>query len=447
MTTVGAMSAADEPTGATGTTGTDEHAGAAEAGEVVEVVAAAMVAGGDALSRLDGGEVVLVEGALPGERVRVELAPKRKGVRRGITVDVVDPSPARVAPPCATLDAGCGGCAWQHVARDAQPGLKVDIVRDALRRIAHLPDVAVTVAAPVDAPAGRTSMRLGVDGDGRLALHRRASSGIVAITEDGCGAAHPLLDDVIRHGRFPGATEVVLRAGVATDERLAVVRGGPGAAADARVPEGVVVIDAGDEGARRAAAIHEVVAERLWRVSADSFFQSGPAAAEGIVAAVARAAGEAVASAEVVVDAYAGVGLIGGALVDAAGGGAHLVAVEQHPAAVRDARRNLVDLGADVVRVEVARWKPAAAVRRADVVVADPGRPGLGRGAVARLVALRPTTFVLVSCDPASLARDATLLRDAGYVLAGVEVVDAFPDTFHVEAVSTFRYSSRLGDD
>jgi 23S rRNA (uracil1939-C5)-methyltransferase len=72
------------------------------------------------------------------------------------------------------------------------------------------------------------------------------------------------------------------------------------------------------------------------------------------------------------------------------------------------------------------------------VVIADPARAGLGRPGAAVVTALRAPVVVLVSCDPAALGRDAGLLVSAGYRLEGVEVLDLFPHTFHVEAVSRF---------
>jgi tRNA/tmRNA/rRNA uracil-C5-methylase (TrmA/RlmC/RlmD family) len=72
------------------------------------------------------------------------------------------------------------------------------------------------------------------------------------------------------------------------------------------------------------------------------------------------------------------------------------------------------------------------------VVIADPPRPGLGRPGVRAVLAVQAPRVVLVSCDPASFARDAALLRDAGYDLQSIAMVDAFPHTFHLETVSRF---------
>ena len=386
----------------------------------------AMAAGGAALARDADGRVVFVDGALPGERVRASLTEVRKDFARAVTTEVLDASADRVAPPCPALAAGCGGCTWQHVAPDAQLRLKAGIVVDALRRIARRADPPAPDVVPMAGPSLRTTARLAVSAAGRPGQRPRHGSG--AVETDVCRAAHPLLEELIVSSRFPGASEALLRVGVATGERVAVVDrlDGP-----AEVPPGVVVAVA-VKGHGRPPGVHEVVAGRRFRISAGSFFQPGPAAAEALVAAVASAAGGALGPGGVLVDAYAGVGLFGSVL--GARHGARVVAIEHDQAAVGDARSNLADLDARVVSVEVGRWRAC----RADLVVADPSRTGLGRPGVAALTKARAERLVLVSCDPASLARDTVLLADAGYRLVSVALVDSFPDTFHVETVSRF---------
>jgi 23S rRNA (uracil1939-C5)-methyltransferase len=178
--------------------------------------------------------------------------------------------------------------------------------------------------------------------------------------------------------------------------------------------------------------VHEEVAGRTFRVSAASFFQPGPVAAAALAHAVSAAVGDALAAGGLLVDAYAGVGLFASVL--GSGRNARVVAIENDPSAVADARANLAGIEAKVVASEVGRWRP----RPADVVVADPARSGLGRPGVTAVTATGASRIVLVSCDPASLARDTVLLREKGYSLASVDLVDAFPHTFHVETVSRF---------
>jgi 23S rRNA (uracil1939-C5)-methyltransferase len=238
--------------------------------------------------------------------------------------------------------------------------------------------------------------------------------------------AHPRLEELIVAGRYPGATEVMLRVSVATGERMVLVDRNAAAVA---VPAGVAVFQEGDT---RPAFLQEEVGGRRFRISAGSFFQQGPAVAAALAAAVSASVGDALAPSGVLVDAYAGVGLFASIL--GAGRGARVVAVENDRSAVADAKINLADLDAKVVAAEVARWRPEPA----DVVVADPSRSGLGRPGVGAVVATGARRLVLVSCDPASLARDTALLHAGGYALVSVALVDAFPHTFHTETVSRF---------
>ncbi|MDQ1394122.1 MAG: hypothetical protein QOF30_3099 [Acidimicrobiaceae bacterium] len=393
-----------------------------------------MVAGGSALARDETGRVVFVEGALPGEVVTARLTETRGDFARATAIAILEPSPDRVFPPCPALAAGCGGCSWQHIAPAAQVRLKASIVVDALRRIGHLWEPPEPVVVALDGPALRTTARLAVSASGRAGYRPRGAPG-QAVETDSCLAAHPLVEELIVAGRYPGGVEVLLRAGVASGQRL--VRVSPAGIVDrVKVPAGVVVIGEGDRGA----AVLERVAGRSLRVSADSFFQSGPVAAEGLVAAVLAALGDDVPAGGHVVDAYGGVGLF--ASVIGARLKARVTAIETSRSAVADARVNLADVDARVLSLDVARWRPRRSDHPVDAVIADPPRSGLGRSGAAAVVGARARRIVLVSCDPASLGRDTALLRRAGYYLASVAVIDAFPHTPHVETVSRFERGS-----
>ena len=102
--------------------GPDEVAAVSSPVTELVLTPTAMAAGGDALARDGDGRVVFVAGALPGERVAARLTETRHDFARAVAVDVLDPSPDRVAPPCPTLAAGCGGCTWQHVSGPPRSG-------------------------------------------------------------------------------------------------------------------------------------------------------------------------------------------------------------------------------------------------------------------------------------------------------------------------------------
>lgn len=408
--------------------------------------------GGDGVAREPSGRVVFVAGGLPGERVRAEVVDERRAHARAVVTEVLTPSPDRVHPPCPFVAAGCGGCGWQHVDPAAQRRLKVDMVSDALAHLGGVDDALVTAGPGVPGTGYRTTVRAQVDAGGRLALRRHHSHDLVAVP--GCLVAHPAVVEVLDAGRFPPGAAVTVRVGARTGERLVVVDepgiesggqgtggGAPGAppAADVDpgevvVPPGTRVVTGAELAAGRRAWLHEEVAGGRWRVSARSFFQSGPEAAEALVEVVAGQVGE-MTTATRFADLYGGVGLFGGTV----GGRGRVELVDASPSAVADARINLAAVDARVVRRDVTRWRP----RPMDVVVADPPRAGLGRAGVRVVVGTRAPRVVLVSCDAGALGRDAGLLARAGYDLVGATVVDVFPHTPHVEVVSRFERRRR----
>ena len=389
--------------------------------EELELQVTTVVAGGDGLARDPDGRVAFVAGGLPGERVRATVVERKRDFRRVVVTEVLEPSPHRVAPPCPAALAGCGGCDWQHVDPGAQRALKAGIVADALRRQAS---VELEVAAGPDLPATgyRTTLR-GVAVDGRFGFRRRASHDVVPV--DPCLVAHPVLADLVTDSRYPDG-EVVLRAGARTGERLVVVHGDTD---DVRVPADVRVATAAGLAAGQRAWFHEEAAGRRWRISARSFFQARPDGADELVAHVGRALDGADPAAGLL-DLYGGVGLFAGALGDKG----RVTLVEQSASSLADARVNLADLDAKVVRLDAARWHH----RHPGAVVADPPRSGLGKAAVRAIAGTGAVRLALVSCDPAALGRDTRLLQEAGFELRTATLVDLFPMTSHVEVVTRF---------
>ena len=377
--------------------------------------------GGEAIAREDSGRIVFVRGALPGETVAVELTTQKKDWARGHALDVLDASPDRVVPPCPSRRAGCGGCGWQHLTIDAQRDARVAIVADALRRTGGLHEPVVERGRGVEPTGYRTTVRVAAGVDGVAGFRAEHTHDVVAAPA--CLVAHPALAAVLPELRLDPDVEPTLRTSVATGELAA--RWDRAAGEVRGLPAGTAT---GSD-----AVLEEVVAGQRLRVSMGSFFQSGPQAAELLVDAVQRAAPELV-GAHLVVDAYAGVGMLAVCATDPL---SRVIAIETSRSAVADAERNLGHREARVVRGEVGGWHadPEAVV---DVVLADPARSGLGKPGVAALTRLEAPVIVLVSCDAASLGRDAKLLAHAGYDHERSELVDTFPHTTHIEAVTRF---------
>ncbi len=401
----------------------------------IEVEVTSVAAGGDGVGRLADGRVAFVTGALPGERVTAEVTDTQKRFLKAAIIEVLDASPDRVAPPCPQVEAGCGGCGWQHVEPGAQRSLKERIVDDALRRIGKLEPPPISHAGGLGLETGgRTSVRAAVDEEGRLGFRRHHAHSIVPVESSGCLVSHPLVDDVLRTAWFSGkVTEATVRVGAATGERLVI--GEPTAPEDSVVPEGTVLVGADVLAAGHRAWIHEDVAGRRWRISAESFFQPTPEAAGALVDLTGAALGDALCPGASMIDLYAGVGLFAGALAPRTDG-ARIETVEANRAATADARVNLADVPrVKVIGADVRKWRPS----KADLVIADPSRHGLGAEVVERITATGAGALALVSCDPGALGRDAGLLARDGWTLESVTLADLFPHTPHVEVVTGWR--------
>jgi len=404
--------------------------GSPAVGDEVELEPERFVAGGEALARSTDGRIVFVRGAVPGDVVSAVVVDSRRDWSRARVARVLDAGGDRVSPTCPSRLEGCGGCDWAEVSDDSALGHKVGIVTDALRRTARV-ETEVEVGGSVARTGYRTTMRVVGDPHGRPALRVEGSNDPVGI--GGCEIAHPDL------GRMLGA--VRLTPGLEATLRVSAHNGASTARWDRKAGEVTGLPE--DTRSDRDAFLEEEVTTasgslRL-RVSAGSFFQSGPAAAGLLIDTVARLVPEH-RGARHLVDLYGGVGLFAAGLGASVG---RITLVESSRSATADALVNLPRLdpppeSIDVVTSEVGAWTPPAHAVGVDVVVADPARSGLGRPGVAAVERLRPRVLALVSCDPVSMARDTALLIDAGLQLETVVALDLFPGTHHVEVVSRF---------
>ncbi len=167
-----------------------------------------------------------------------------------------------------------------------------------------------------------------------------------------------------------------------------------------------------------------------FRVSPRSFFQVNRFLIEPLVE---NALGTC--SGETALDLYAGVGLFA---LPLARRFKNVTAVEAGSVAARDLEVNASRAGVSV-RTELARVEDyLVKLKEApEFVLADPPRAGLGKSVVASLARLRPERLTIVSCDPATLARDVAALK--GYVIEGLILVDLFPQTYHLETIAHLR--------
>ncbi|MTV24863.1 class I SAM-dependent RNA methyltransferase [Nitriliruptoraceae bacterium ZYF776] len=396
--------------------------------------------GGEGVARVEG-KAVFVPGTLPGEQVVLRVVDDRPSWARAELVEVTDPSPDRVAPPCphATV---CGGCDLQHAAPTAQRRLKTRVVREQLQRLGKVVDPPVADCLAVGPDLGyRTHAQLHADDDGRLGFHRAGTHDVVPV--EVCPILTPETQAVrAAVGDDTGAAEVAVRAHARTGTAAASLTPGPGGLA---IPEGdfdlvLVQPDGSTLAMRGDGVLREEVAGTTYGFDTSSFFQVTTGGAEALVAAVLEAAGDV--DGALVWDLYAGVGLLSLALARA---GAEVVAVEGHAPAAAWCERNAADAE---LMVDVHARPVEDLVREAaagdgdldppDVIVLDPPRSGAGEAVARDLATLAPGTLVYVACDVAALARDTRTLTAHGFRLTSAQPLDLFPMTHHVEVVATF---------
>lgn len=400
--------------------------------------------GGEALGRLEDGRMVFVPFALPGETVSIRLVEEKRGYARAQLVEVLQASPERISPRCAHFGV-CGGCHYQHLPYAAQLAAKTAILRDQLERIGGISEPPLGEIVPSPQPFNyRNHVQFHLSPEGKLGYHLGRSGQVLAIQEchlpdEALNLVWPLLD----FETMPEIERIGLRLGAGDDVLLTLESGDP-QPPELNVedlPLSVVHLSQGD--ALVLAGSQVVTMEVLGRsfvVSAGSFFQVNTAMAGAMVEHVLallehhRALGKD----KTVVDVYCGVGLFSAFIAPRVG---RLIGIEASPSAAEDFTLNLDAFD----HVELYEAPAAAVLPRLDVqpavVVLDPPREGIDRQAMDGLLNLSPPLLLYVSCDPATLARDAKRLVAAGYRLEQVTPFDLFPQTYHIESISCWTLS------
>jgi 23S rRNA (uracil1939-C5)-methyltransferase len=256
---------------------------------------------------------------------------------------------------------------------------------------------------------------------------------------DYCLILHSMLSDLydLLDLDVEGLKKLVLRAGTATGDRLIGFEMEEDKAPAVEVDETVSCVMLLEEGGYANLIgdnfITETIAGHTYHISASSFFQINSAQAEALVRLALTYLD--LGGGETVLDAFCGVGLFSTHLAEQAG---LVIGVESSASAVDDLLENTDGLdNVEIIEGAVEDVLPEIAVPL-DAVLLDPPRGGVDRHALDALADLEPQRIVYVSCDPATLGRDAKRLQSKGYSLVEAQPVDMFPQTYHVESVSLF---------
>ena len=362
-------------------------------GDQITIEPSELVAGGEALARVDGFPI-FASNVYPGDAAVVRLVEVKKGYARAELVRIERPSPLRRAAPCPVAEE-CGGCDWTALRLDAQVSAKRRILAESLRRIGKLYDIP-EIAVHVSPLNYRLRSRLHEE-DGAVGFYAMRSHRVVPLPRE-CEvvgvetAKHPLPGET---WEIEGGSTTILGYQLATDAFFQVNR-----------------------------HLLGTMLQRVTEIAAGS--HPLPASGERDREAGVRGATRGNRTA---IDLYAGVGFFTRPLTQLF---ERVIAVEGSPVSHRYLQLNTT---AQAVHAPVEQW--VSRMPEADFVFLDPPRAG-ARREVIDAVAKQARRICYLSCDPVTFARDANRLRAAGWRLATLDLLDLFPNTHHVETLSSF---------
>jgi len=418
-----------------------------------------------------GGFVVFADGALEGEKVEADIVKVSGNYAVAKLAGIIEPSRDRISPFCKVYGR-CGGCSLQHMKYRAQLKFKENVARDALKRIGGLESVAVHPAIGMREPFKyRNKAQYPLTwANGKVAAgfyakrsHEVVECGECGIQDEMSGRIASLVKDFVERkhiGVYDEKTgkglvrHIVTRIGFRSGEAMAVIvingKDLPCKEELVRVltkeiPEVKSIflnintrntnVILGDKSVKiyGSETIADYIGKYEFRISPASFFQVNPVQTEILYEKALEYAS--LSGNETVLDLYCGAGTIA---IFMAGKAKKVIGIEEVGEAVRDAAANAKLNGVGNVefaagKVEDMLPEMVRAGVRADVAVLDPPRRGCGEAVLEAVAAMGPDRIVYVSCNPATMARDAGLLAALGYGVAEVQPVDMFPWTPHVE--------------
>jgi len=405
-----------------------------------EIEVSAMTFGPYAVARLDG-LIVMVPNAVPGDRLEVSIASRRRDFSIATIERIIAPGPARRVPPCRFLPQ-CGGCDWQHLEYPAQLRSKAELIVAGLSRANIEVDADDLVEPAAEELGYRSRIRLKVGREGKLGFYHFGSNQLVEI--DRCMVAVPSLrlPNNFALALWRNLDEIGVVESGSREVLVATMRKPPSAAEIYRAQQ-LFEQDSGLQGIvlRSGRARHvigdpaisiEVEPTLDLIVDADLFSQVNHAQNRKLVAMVMEMAS--IEAGAAVLDVFCGSGNIS---LPAARRGARVTGIDADALAIAAANKNARRLG--FPDTNFIAGKAAEAVNflirakyRPRVVILDPPRTG-ALELMEPIIKMHSQSVIYVSCDVSTLARDVRVLTDAGYRAQRIRVFDFFPNTHHAE--------------
>ncbi|MBE7021892.1 MAG: 23S rRNA (uracil(1939)-C(5))-methyltransferase RlmD [Ruminococcaceae bacterium] len=446
-----------------------------EIGQKIELTITDVAAGGDGVGRYDG-MAVFVPHTCRGERVLVRLVRITSACAYGTLCSVIEPSPERRVDFCAAAGL-CGGCDFAHMAYTEQLAVKQKIVADALTRIGGFSDVPVaeTLAAPrPERYRNKMVFPLGTDARGQAigGFYAPGSHHLVPLSDcrQGDRAAALWLSEILsflnetktsvydEKTRRGLARRVFVRLAEGTREAMVVLTATSAKLRETeKLVERLLAVPTGYTLKSIILNIHkepdnlllgkknlvlygrdyiiDTLGDLRFHISPHSFYQINAPQTSILYETALSLAG--LSGKETILDLYCGIGTIS---LFAAKKAARVIGVEVVPQAIEDARENarrnrITNAEFIVGRAEEVAPRLAEQNERLSVVFLDPPRKGADRKAIEAILQMAPKKIVYISCNPATLARDAKILAEGGYKVEQAIPADMFPNTSHVETV------------
>ncbi|NLM70652.1 MAG: 23S rRNA (uracil(1939)-C(5))-methyltransferase RlmD [Synergistaceae bacterium] len=449
-------------------------------GDVVVIRTDRISSDGSSIGRLPDGGVVFVRKALPRETVKAKIIATKKSYSTATCVDVLEPHEERTTPFCPVYDR-CGACQLQHASYPLQLKLKRSILEDAFRRICKRPFPPISPCVPSPDRTGyrnKTAQPIRMyRGRATMGYYARGSHDVVPM--DSCPVSGPLIDNLfaraskilptlglepyderverglLRHAIFrqginsPDSLVSLVLSRHPTQEERDVLRRVLLPSLMEAVPTlrsftlnintapGNVILGPETYVLHGDGLLREVLPPFAFDYDSTSFFQVNTNQARALFEHAAYTCSTG--GGEEVLELFSGVGALTAFIAERC---ARVTSVEEWPSAVEMMRKNMERNGLSD-RVEVIEGEVGCVIPSLDggfdSVVLDPPRTGCDADVLGAIIERRPDRVVYVSCNPATLARDAALLCDGGFLIEDLTCFDMFPQTVHVETVACFK--------
>jgi 23S rRNA (uracil1939-C5)-methyltransferase len=407
------------------------------------------------------GKVIFIPYAVTGDRGWIEILEEKKKYSMGRFIQVVEPSPWRVNPQCPYFGR-CGGCQWQHIDDSVHGEFKKEILREILKRLGKVREIPpIRVNSSPKSYAYRVRVQLKVKGKS-MGYYQEGTHRIVDIEH--CPISDPLVNQIIRNLReesVPFLPLEEIEINVSPEEERGVLLLHP-LSLDQRIEDfskaflqrhpilrGIAVARKdglsffGDPYLNFTIPSNQgkEKGNLRFRISPGTFLQVNLEQNQRLIQTVLQFSG--VNKGERVLDLYAGAGNL---TLPLAMGAEEVLGIDENGMAIEDGRFNAERNGIQNGNFIHGKVEDVLKdfTKKPDLIVLDPPRTGC-KPVLDQVVRLKPQKIVYVSCEPSTFSRDLHLFSERGYSLQGLDLIDMFPQTYHMEVIGLLQPSHDSG--